>query len=108
MAINLVRGRFCRVVLVVETGLFVRFRSIDAIEIQPPRPEVKKSIRIVLSHEGGYWVESGVMIDENADANPDRSFVRTLRRKFGNSAAHPAWDFNKRGVGCRMPRPGEG
>ena len=44
---------------------------------------------------------------EGADANLVRIFVRTLRRKLGDSAENPTWIFNLRGVGYRMPRPGE-
>ncbi len=44
---------------------------------------------------------------DNADANLVRIFVRTLRSKLGDSAEHPTWIFNQRGVGYRMPRPGE-
>ncbi|MDE0002430.1 MAG: winged helix-turn-helix domain-containing protein, partial [Rhodospirillaceae bacterium] len=42
---------------------------------------------------------------ENADANLVRIFVRNLRRKFGDSAASPAYIFNQRGVGYRMAKP---
>ena len=42
-----------------------------------------------------------------ADANLIRIFVRNLRRKLGDSAENPTWIFNQRGVGYRMPRPGE-
>ena len=35
-----------------------------------------------------------------------RAFVKLLRRKLGDDAANPAWIFNERGVGYRMPRPG--
>ncbi len=44
---------------------------------------------------------------ENAKVNVVRVFVRSLRRKLGDSAENPAWIFNQRGVGYRMPRPGE-
>ena len=44
---------------------------------------------------------------EGADANLVRIFVRTLRRKLGDDAEDPTWIFNLRGVGYRMPRPGE-
>ena len=44
---------------------------------------------------------------DGADANLVRIFVRTLRRKLGDSAEDPTWIFNLRGVGYRMPRPGE-
>ena len=37
--------------------------------------------------------------------NVVRTFVATLRRKLGDDAADPAWIFNERGVGYRMPRP---
>ena len=43
----------------------------------------------------------------NADANLVRIFVRNLRRKLGDDAANPVWIFNERGVGYRMPEPGE-
>ena len=36
-----------------------------------------------------------------------RAFVKQLRAKLGNDAANPTWIFNVRGVGYRMPRPGE-
>ena len=45
---------------------------------------------------------------DGADANLVRIFVRTLRQKLGDSAEDPTWIFNLRGVGYRMPRPGEG
>ena len=44
---------------------------------------------------------------EGADAIPVRIFVKTLRRKLGDDAAHPAYLFNGRGVGYRMAAPGE-
>ena len=36
-----------------------------------------------------------------------RAFVKQLRAKLGDDAADPTWLFNVRGVGYRMPRPGE-
>ncbi len=45
---------------------------------------------------------------DGADANLIRIFVRALRSKLGDSAENPTWIFNQRGVGYRMPRPGEG
>ena len=36
-----------------------------------------------------------------------RAYVKRLRNKLGDDAARPAWIFNERGVGYRMPRPGE-
>ena len=45
---------------------------------------------------------------KGADANLVRIFVRTLRAKLGDAAENPTWIFNRRGVGYRMPRPGEG
>ena len=37
-----------------------------------------------------------------------REVIKKLRRKLGDDPAEPAWIFNVRGVGYRMPRPGEG
>ena len=42
---------------------------------------------------------------DSADANLVRIFVRNLRRKLGDSAASPAYIFNRRGVGYRMAKP---
>ena len=36
-----------------------------------------------------------------------RTFVASLRRKLGDDATDPAWILNERGVGYRMPMPGE-
>ena len=43
----------------------------------------------------------------NGDPKAVRAYVKRLRRKLGDDAADPAWIFNVRGVGYRMPRPGE-
>ena len=44
---------------------------------------------------------------EGADAKSVRAFVKQLRRKLGDDATNPAWIFNVRGVGYRMPSPEE-
>ena len=44
---------------------------------------------------------------ENADAHLVRIFVKNLRRKLGDSAAKPAYIFNRRGVGYRMAKPAD-
>ena len=44
---------------------------------------------------------------DSADANLVRIAVGRLRRKLGDNADDPAWIFSRRGVGYRMPRPGE-
>ena len=41
------------------------------------------------------------------DTERVRGFVRQLRVKLGDDAARPAFIFNERGVGYRMPQPGE-
>ncbi len=43
----------------------------------------------------------------DGDAAPVRDFVKKLRRKLGDDPADPAWIVNERGVGYRMPKPGE-
>ena len=42
-----------------------------------------------------------------ASPNLVRIFVRNLRRKLGENATRPAWIFNQRGIGYRMPDPDE-
>ena len=44
---------------------------------------------------------------EHGGPNLVHVFVRNLRRKLGEDAGRPAWIFNERGVGYRMPDPGE-
>ena len=44
---------------------------------------------------------------DGTDANLVRIFIRNLRRKLGETATRPTWIFNQRGVGYRMPEPGE-
>ena len=44
---------------------------------------------------------------DTGDTERVRGFVKQLRAKLGDHAAHPTWIFNERGVGYRMPRPGE-
>ena len=42
-----------------------------------------------------------------ADSEPVRAVVRRLRAKLGDDAARPTYIFNERGVGYRMPEPGD-
>ena len=39
--------------------------------------------------------------------HPVRSFMKKLRRKLGDDAANPTYIRTERGIGYRMPRPGE-
>ena len=48
------------------------------------------------------WRKSGP-----GDARLVRAFVRNLRRKLGDDAARPAYILTVRGVGYRMPKPGD-
>ena len=43
----------------------------------------------------------------NGDRKVLLAFVKQLRAKLGDDAADPTWIFNVRGVGYRMPQPGE-
>ena len=44
---------------------------------------------------------------ESANVMLLRSLMKRLRRKLGDKAARPAYIFTERGVGYRMPRPGD-
>ena len=44
----------------------------------------------------------------HTESNPVPAFIRSLRRKLGDDATDPAWIFNERGLGYRMPGPGKG
>ena len=59
----------------------------------------------VLTHEAllrQVWAGRGT-------GNPKkvRAYVKRLRHKLGDDSARPTWIFNERGVGYRMPRPGD-
>ena len=43
----------------------------------------------------------------DADTKRLRAAIKNLRAKLGDDAAKPAYIFNQRGVGYRMPHPGE-
>ena len=66
-----------------------------------------------LSIDAGRVVDADVLLRrvwpkrEPNSTNVVRTFVGNLRRKLGDDAAKPTWIFNERGVGYRMPRPGE-
>ena len=44
---------------------------------------------------------------DSADAELVRTFVKRLRRKLGDDVSRPAYVFTERGVGYRMPGPGD-
>ena len=69
----------------------------------------------VLSNDAGRAVTYESLL-RRAWGRPDRrsgdtklvhAIVKSLRRKLGDDAANPAYVCNERGVGYRMPRPGE-
>ena len=64
-----------------------------------------------LSLQAGRVVDYETLIrrvwDERSNLNVVRIFVKSLREKLGDDAADPTWIFNVRGVGYRMPKPGE-
>ena len=67
-------------------------------------------LRVLSLHAGGVVTYETLLRriwskHENPDANLVRIFVRNLRRKLGDSATNPAYLFNVRGVGYRMPLP---
>ena len=69
----------------------------------------------VLSLNAGRVVTYGSLIRQawrgrqrvSADAKLVRAVVKRLRGKLGDDAARPAYILNERGVGYRMPGPGE-
>ena len=67
----------------------------------------------VLSHGAGRALTHETLLRRvwagrgNGDPKIVRAYVKRLRSKLGDDAADPAWIFNERGVGYRMPRPGD-
>ena len=81
----------------------------EAVALTPTEYELLR----VLSLKAGRVVTHDTLVRlvwnerSGADANLVRIFVRNLRRKLGDDAANPTWIFNERGVGYRMPEPGD-
>jgi len=68
----------------------------------------------ILSVDAGRVVTSESLLRQawggerkSTDTDRVRAFVKQLRAKLGDDAARPAYIFNERGVGYRMPKPGE-
>ena len=81
----------------------------QAVHLTPTEYELLRALSLdagrVLTYETllrRVWSER-----DSAKANLVRIFVRSLRKKLGEDAADPAWIFNERGVGYRMPTPQE-
>ena len=80
-----------------------------AVELTPTEYDLLRA----LSLEAGRVVTYEALLDQvwgerrHANWKVVRAFVKQLRAKLGDEAADPSWIFNVRGVGYRMPRPGE-
>ena len=81
----------------------------DAVELTATEYELLR----VLSLRAGRVVPFDMLLSrvwagsEEIQPNTVRVFVRSLRHKLGDDAASPAYIFNERGVGYRMPGPGD-
>ena len=80
-----------------------------AVELTPTEYELLRALSLdagrVVTYEAlqdGIWSKR-----RNVGWKVVRAFVKQLRAKLGDNAADPTWIFNVRGVGYRMPRPGE-
>ncbi len=80
----------------------------NAVELTPTEYDLLRMLSIdagrVVTHKtllSQVWGEY-----DNGDGKV-RAFVKQLRAKLGDDAANPSWIFNVRGVGYRMPQPGE-
>ena len=68
----------------------------------------------ILSVNAGRVVTSASLLRQawsardTADTEPVRAFVKKLRGKLGDDASRPSYIFTERGVGYRMPAPGDG
>ena len=82
----------------------------EAVELTATEYELLR----VLSLDAGRVVDFDTLLRrvwancEKVNANLVRIFVRSLRRKLGDSADSPAYIFNQRGVGYRMAKPSVG
>ena len=61
----------------------------------------------VLTYESLLRQAWGRRAQGSDDPKRVRAIVKTVRRKLGDDAARPAFIVNERGVGYRMPRPGD-
>ncbi len=81
----------------------------DAVELTATEYELLR----VLSLRAGRVVPFDTLLSrvwagsDDVQPNTVRVFVRSLRHKLGDDATCPAYIFNERGVGYRMPGPGD-
>ena len=81
----------------------------NAVELTATEYELLRA----LSLDAGRVLSYDALLDRvwegrhGANPNRVRIFVRNLRRKLGDNAARPGYIFSERGVGYRMPDPGE-
>ncbi len=81
----------------------------DAVELTATEYELLR----VLSLRAGRVVPFDTLLSrvwarsDDVQPNTVRVFVRSLRHKLGDDATSPAYIFNERGVGYRMPGPGD-
>ena len=71
------------------------------------KPEVTKLLRVLSINAGRVATYASLLRSawagkDTADARVVRAFVKKLRRKLGDDAAHPAIILTERGVGYRM------
>ena len=80
-----------------------------AVELTPTEYELLRALSLNAGRVTTYRSLLAQVWNErnNGSWKVVRAFVKQLRGKLGDSAARPAWIFNVRGVGYRMPRPGE-
>ena len=73
-------------------------------------------VLVVLSRNAGRAVTFDSLLRQawggrsrgSGDTKKVRAIVKSLRRKLGDDASDPVYVRNERGVGYRMPRPGDG
>ena len=78
-----------------------------AVELTPTEYELLRVLTLNAGRVTTYESLLAQVWDTRSSWKVVRAFVKQLRSKLGDDAAAPAWIFNVRGIGYRMPRRGE-
>ena len=80
-----------------------------AVELTPTEYELLRALSLGAGRVVTYDSLIGRVWNERSQGGRKVlfAFVKQLRAKLGDDATDPSWIFNVRGVGYRMPRPGE-
>ncbi|MXY55025.1 MAG: response regulator [Gammaproteobacteria bacterium] len=97
-----------------ELAIDYRQRTVTVAGRAVPFTPTEYDLLRILSVNAGRVVTAEALLrqawgtrEPGSDPGRVRAFVKQVRAKLGDDAANPGYIFNERGVGYRMPKPGD-